>query len=96
MHYEIITHEVEIPIRALKYASIYEINLNPMKILVDSGMSESAATYLEKSGLKLDKVDALMITHLHIDHRKRKYLSRILNSRLNLENGREPVCTLSS
>ena len=25
MHYEIITHEVEIPIRALKYASIYEI-----------------------------------------------------------------------
>jgi glyoxylase-like metal-dependent hydrolase (beta-lactamase superfamily II) len=68
VHYEIITHEVEIPIRALKYASIYEINLNPMKILVDSGMSESAATYLEKSGLKLDKVDALMITHLHIDH----------------------------
>ena len=68
MHYEIITHEVEIPIRALKYASIYEVDLNQMKILVDSGMSELAIRSLQQSGLKIELVDTLVITHLHIDH----------------------------
>ena len=61
-------HEVEIPIRALKTASLYEIRTNGFVGLVDSGMNGSSVDSLHSSGLDVGEVDVLMLTHLHVDH----------------------------
>ncbi len=61
-------HEVKIPIRALKLASLYEIRSDGFVGLVDSGMSESSVKMLEASGMKVEDIDLLMLTHLHVDH----------------------------
>jgi glyoxylase-like metal-dependent hydrolase (beta-lactamase superfamily II) len=68
MHTEVRLHEVEIPIRALKTASLYEIRVDGFVGLVDSGMNESTIKSLNSSGLDVRNVDLLMLTHLHVDH----------------------------
>ncbi|MGC8515679.1 MAG: MBL fold metallo-hydrolase [Thermoplasmata archaeon] len=68
MHADVKLHEVEIPIRALKTASLYEIRIDGFVGLVDSGMDDSTVESLALSGFNVNEVDLLMLTHLHVDH----------------------------
>ncbi len=60
--------ELEIPIRALKTASVYLLDTGDKRILVDSGMTGHSSIRLRDSGVSLKDIDMLAITHLHVDH----------------------------
>ena len=68
MNADVKLHEVEIPIRALKTASLYEIRIDGFVGLVDSGMNDSTIESLASSGFDVSEVDLLLLTHLHVDH----------------------------
>lgn len=61
------SYEIPIEIRALKTASVYVIN-DEKKILVDTGMRPTTEEELRKSGVNLEEIDLIVLTHLHIDH----------------------------
>lgn len=60
--------EIPIEIRALKTASIYIIENDDKKILVDTGMRPTTEGYLKSFGVNIDEIDLIVLTHLHIDH----------------------------
>jgi glyoxylase-like metal-dependent hydrolase (beta-lactamase superfamily II) len=68
MYAKVNMYEIEIPIRALKTASVYEIRVDEFVALVDSGMNESTIRSLDSYGFDVSKVNVLMLTHLHVDH----------------------------
>ncbi|MGP6238896.1 MBL fold metallo-hydrolase [Cuniculiplasma sp. SKW4] len=59
---------VPIRIRALKFASVYLLRTNDHSFLVDSGMDNSALSFLEEKGVNFKELDAVLLTHMHIDH----------------------------
>ena len=59
---------VPIKIRALKFASVYLLNTGRHSFLIDSGMSRDALTFLEEKGVDFKNIDAVLLTHMHIDH----------------------------
>lgn len=65
---EIVLHQVSIPIRALRFASVYEIIGDSESILIDAGMNLEGATEVIQKLRQKDSIDLLAITHLHIDH----------------------------
>ena len=68
MPYEINAYEIPIAIRALRTASIYILNNGNKTILVDTGMDEHIDTFLKSKGVKIENIDMVFLTHLHIDH----------------------------
>ena len=68
MPYEINAYEIPIAIRALRTASIYILNNGDKTILVDTGMDEHIDTFLKSKGVKIENIDMVFLTHLHIDH----------------------------
>ncbi|MCL4328332.1 MAG: MBL fold metallo-hydrolase [Candidatus Thermoplasmatota archaeon] len=77
-------YEVPIEIRALGTASVYLVRTDQNKFLVDSGMRPSTCGELERMGADLRGLDAILITHMHLDHLggameiKRKYGAEII------------------
>ena len=67
MTLKILRYDVPIEIRALKTANVYVVDDN-RKILVDTGMSDNSYRSLVSQGVKLQDIDIVYITHLHIDH----------------------------
>ncbi|MGP6207214.1 MBL fold metallo-hydrolase [Cuniculiplasma sp. SKW3] len=59
---------VPIRIRALKFASVYLLRTDDHSFLVDSGMDSSALSFLEEKGVNFKELDAVLLTHMHIDH----------------------------
>ena len=59
---------VPIRIRALRFASVYVLKTGRHSYLVDSGMDNSALTFLEQNGVDFSEIDAVILTHMHIDH----------------------------
>lgn len=59
---------VPIRIRALKFASVYLLRTNDRSFLIDSGMDSSALSFLEEKGVNFGELDAVLLTHMHIDH----------------------------
>lgn len=65
---EIILHQVPIPIRALRFASVYEIVRDSDTVIIDASMNSEGASQVISSLRKPASVELLALTHLHIDH----------------------------
>lgn len=61
-------YEIPIEIRALKTASVYVAETDTGTFLIDSGMRPTTEEVLIKKGVRTDRIDGVIITHLHIDH----------------------------
>ncbi len=68
MQHEIEFFNVPIAIRALKYASVYKLKNDKGTFLIDAGMGTEGTDFLEKAGVDFSSIDAILLTHLHIDH----------------------------
>ncbi len=62
------TYYVPIRIRALKFASVYRLNTGNHSYMIDSGMDRTAMEFLESNGLDFKSINAIILTHMHIDH----------------------------
>lgn len=60
--------EIPINIRALKTSTIYHVNTGGKNVLIDTGMDPGTESFLFQRGVKVDDLDAIFLTHLHIDH----------------------------
>lgn len=60
--------EIPIAIRALKTASVYYVETDSGNFLIDSGMDYQIDTFLKGYGIRPESIDAVLITHMHIDH----------------------------
>lgn len=60
--------EIPIAIRALKTASVYYVETDSGKYLIDSGMDYQIETFLKGYGISPGSIDAVLMTHMHIDH----------------------------
>lgn len=60
--------EIPIAIRALKTASIYVVSSENKNILVDTGMDSQIDVFLKGSGIDINQIDGVVLTHMHIDH----------------------------
>ena len=60
--------EIPINIRALKTATIYHVQSKDGNILIDTGMDPHTDGYLTERNVDLKNLDAIFLTHLHIDH----------------------------
>jgi glyoxylase-like metal-dependent hydrolase (beta-lactamase superfamily II) len=60
--------EIPINIRALKTSTIYHVQANGENILIDTGMDPGTERYLIEKNVALKDLDAIFLTHLHIDH----------------------------
>lgn len=61
-------YEIPIEIRALRTATVYIVRTERNTFLIDSGMRPSTADELTKLNVDMNKIDGIIITHLHIDH----------------------------
>ncbi len=61
-------YEIPIEIRALKTASVYIAETDRNRFLIDTGMRPTTDEVLRKKGINTDRIDGIIITHLHIDH----------------------------
>ena len=59
---------IPINIRSLKTANIYTISNGRKRVLIDTGMSGSTLEFLKLSGVVVDSIDEILLTHLHFDH----------------------------
>lgn len=60
--------EIPINIRALKTSTIYHVNTGGKNVLIDTGMDSGTESFLIQKDVKVDDLDAIFLTHLHIDH----------------------------
>lgn len=65
---EITVHQIPIPIRALGYASVYEVGLTNGSLLIDSGMNQSSGEEILRMLKYPKEIELLALTHIHIDH----------------------------
>ena len=60
--------EIPINIRALKTSTIYHVETGGKSVLIDTGMDPGTESLLLQRGVRVDDLDAIFLTHLHIDH----------------------------
>ncbi len=68
MSVNVTTLEIPIAIRALKAASVYVVDTDEGRFLIDSGMDYQIDTFLKGYSISPETIDAVLITHMHIDH----------------------------
>lgn len=60
--------EIPINIRALKTSTIYHVNTEGKNVLIDTGMDSGTVNFLLQRNMRVEDLDAIFLTHLHIDH----------------------------
>ncbi|WP_393971977.1 MBL fold metallo-hydrolase [Oxyplasma meridianum] len=60
--------EIPINIRALKTSTIYYVSTDGKNILIDTGMDPGTENFLLQKRVRVEDLDAIFLSHLHIDH----------------------------
>jgi glyoxylase-like metal-dependent hydrolase (beta-lactamase superfamily II) len=65
---KVVDIEIPINIRALKTSTIYHVITEGKNILIDTGMDPGTENFLLQRNVRVEDLDAIFLTHLHIDH----------------------------